>query len=127
MLNHNITEVGINSLNIFSTLSIKDLLYFNSLYVINLTMVDVKNLRKLTESQLFNFINIKKNYEKNVIIDQSSNRFNTSLLNNHFLNFKHYIYLPSNTFFENNETFFNTGGFVKRTTKLILKKKSKNN
>lgn len=127
MLNHNITEVGTNSLNLFSTLNIKDLLYFNSLYVINITMVDIKNLRKLTESKLFNFINIKKNYEKNIIIDQSSNKFNTSLLNNHSLDFKHYIYLPSNTFFENNETFLNTGGFVKRTTKLIFKKKSKNN
>jgi len=75
MLNHNITEVGTNSLNLFSTLNIKDLLYFNSLYVINITMVDIKNLRKLTESKLFNFINIKKNYEKNIIIDQSSNKF----------------------------------------------------
>jgi hypothetical protein len=127
MLNHNITEVGTNSLNLFSTLNIKDLLYFNSLYIINITMVDIKNLRKLTESKLFNFINMKKNYEKNIIIDQSSNKFNTSLLNNYSLDFKHYIYLPSNTFFENNETFLNTGGFVKRTTKLIFKKKSKNN
>merc|ERR1712115_664834 len=114
MLNHNLTEVGTNSLNLFSSLSIKDLLYFNSLYVINLTMMDVKNLRKLTESQLFNFLDVKRNYEKSVIIDQTSNRFNVSLLNNSFLNFKHYIYLPSNTFFENNETFFNTGGFVKQ-------------
>merc|ERR1712207_35945 len=87
MLNHNLTEVGTNSLNLFSSLSIKDLLYFNSLYVVNLTMMDVKNLRKLTESQLFNFLDVKRNYEKSVMIDQTSNRFNVSLLNNSFLNF----------------------------------------
>jgi len=127
MLNHNITEVGINSLDLFSTLSIKDLLYFNSLYVINITMLDIKNLKKLTESKLFNFVNANKNYEKSILIDQGSNKFNISLLNNSAFNFKHYIYLPSSTFFENNETFFNTEGFVKRTTKLIFKKKSKNN
>ena len=127
MLNHNITEVGINSLNLFSTLSIKDLLYFNSLYIINITMLDIKNLKKLTESKLFNFVTVKKNYEKNILIDQGSNKFNISLLNSSMSNFKHYIYLPSSTFFESNETFFSTEGFVKRTTKLIFKKKSKNN
>ena len=127
MLNHNITEVGINSLNLFSTLSIKDLLYFNSLYIINITMLDIKNLKKLTESKLFNFVAVKKNYEKNILIDQGSDKFNISLLNSSMCNFKHYIYLPSSTFFESNETFFNTEGFIKRTTKLIFKKKSKNN
>ena len=32
-----------------------------------------------------------------------------------------------NTFYENEETFISTDGFIKRTTKLILKKKAKNN
>jgi hypothetical protein len=46
-----------------------------------------------------------------------------------FLNesFSNYLSITSNTFYENEETFINTEGFIRRTTKLISKKKIKNN
>merc|ERR1712151_1255037 len=43
------------------------------------------------------------------------------------MNIKNFLYLPIDTLFENNETFINTEGLVKKTTKLIFRKKTKNN
>ena len=43
-----------------------------------------------------------------------------------FLKFKKYLYLPNNIFFETQETFLNTEGFIKRTSKLISRKNIKN-
>lgn len=39
---------------------------------------------------------------------------------------KDYIYVHNGTFYENEETFVNTEGFIKRTTKLIQRKQTKN-
>lgn len=39
---------------------------------------------------------------------------------------KNYIHVHNSTFYENEETFVNTEGFVKRTTQLIQRKQTKN-
>ena len=52
--------------------------------------------------------NLNKNNNVDVIIS-----------NKNFLNFYNYLYLPSNTMFENQETFVNTEELIKRTTKLL--------
>jgi hypothetical protein len=39
---------------------------------------------------------------------------------------KKYAYIPQNTFYENEQTFINVEGFVKRTTKLVKKQSTKN-
>merc|ERR1712127_954238 len=42
--------------------------------------------------------------------------------------FKNYFYLPNNLFLEDNETYVNTQGLIKRTTKLLnFKKDAKTN
>lgn len=38
---------------------------------------------------------------------------------------KNYVYIPKNTFYENEQTFINVEGFIKKTTKLIKGKSTK--
>jgi len=84
----------------------------------------VANLKKITESRLLSFKGSKKLYNEKLFLNQS---FNVSLDNfSKFLKFKKYLYLPNNIFFENEETFINTEGLIKRTTKLVSRKKTKN-
>jgi hypothetical protein len=40
---------------------------------------------------------------------------------------KKYVYIPQNTFYENEQTFINVEGFIKRTAKLVKKQSTKNN
>lgn len=119
ILNSNITETGTNSLFVFSFLNIKDLINFNSLYIINVNLFNVKKFKKLTELKLTKFL------KKPLLIDQNNHKINVSFMNNKFLQFKKYVYLPVNNYFENNETFFNTEGVLKKTIKIVFKKKTK--
>ena len=127
--NSYLNETGVNYLFSFSFLTFKDLLSLNSLYTINVKISSIINLKKLIELKLLNFIQIKY-LEKNLIfLDQNLTINNNSSFssNKNLLNFISYLYLPNNTMFENQETFFNTEGLIKRTTKLLLKKKTKSN
>jgi hypothetical protein len=123
ILNATMTEVGTNYLSIFSFLNLKDFLSFNSFYLINVILKNIKNFKRLVESKLLKFV-----FSNSILIEQNSQKFNNNYKNNNLIfNFKKYIYLPNNTFFENNETFFNTEGIIKRTTKFIVKPQTKNN
>lgn len=128
--NSYLNETGVNSLFSFSFLTFKDLTLFSSFYAINVKISNITNLKKLVELKLLNFIEIKL-YQKNLtLIDQNLNKNNNIdfiSLNKNLLNFSNYLYLPCNTMFENQETFINTEGLIKRTTKLLLKKKTKSN
>ena len=106
----------------FSFLTFKDLLSFNSLYMINTNLKNVSDLKKITEAKLLFYKSSGKMFDVNLLISQS---FNPPLVSNSFLKFKNYLYLPKNNFFENQGTFINTEGFIKRTTKLIFRKKQK--
>lgn len=128
--NSYLNENGVNSLFSFSFLTLKDILLFNCLYSIDVKISNIKNLKKLIELKLLNFIKIKTFKNKFSLIDQNLiKNININLLSssNKLINFTNYLYLPSNTIFENQETFLNTEGLIKRTTKLLLKKNSKNN
>lgn len=123
VLNSSLYETGFHLLTSFSFLTFKDLLSFNSLYMINTNLNNVSNLKKITESKLIFHKSPRKMFDKNLLISQS---FDSPSVPNSFLKFKKYVYLPNNIFFENQETFINTEGFIKRTTKLIYRKKTKN-
>jgi hypothetical protein len=94
---------------------------------LNVTINNVSNLKKITELKLLKQTTIKSTKLLNIrlILDQKTRRNN----NVEFLNkiTKNYLYIPNSTFYENEETFINTEGFIKRTTKLILNKKNKSN
>ena len=127
MLNPSISETGIQTLNKFLPLSKKDLTNFSLLYFLNVTTNNISNLKKITALKLLS----QNNNINSMVLDQNSkinnnieivNELNT-ITNNKL---KNYYSLPSSMFYENEETFINTEGFVKRTNKLILKKKTKN-
>ena len=127
--NSYLNETGTNYLYPFSYLTLKDLFCFSSIYLINGTLDNnVINIKKLVESNLLNFINLNsKTINKSIFIEQHPFKNKIVQFNNKpkLLNFKKYLYLPSNTFFEVNETYLNTEGLIKRTNKLISTKKTK--
>ena len=43
------------------------------------------------------------------------------------LKFEKFLYLPNTNFFENNETFITTEGFIKKMAKLVFRSKTKSN
>ena len=123
MLNSSLSETGTQSLNKFSPLNHKDLTNFSLLHFLNVTASNIPNLNKITELKLLNYKNITTN---NLILDQNY-KINNNINFSHHINSKHYIHLPSSLFYENEETFINTEGFIKKTRKLIFRKKTKNN
>ena len=132
-LSPSITEVGTLSVNQFLPLSAKDLTNFSLLYFLNVSVNNTINLNQITESKLLNYTSstTKKMNVNKLFLDQNSNHNNNitlfnklGLKNNEFNN---YYYLPNSMFYENEETFISTEGLIKRTSKLIFKKQTKNN
>jgi NADH dehydrogenase/NADH:ubiquinone oxidoreductase subunit G len=128
-----LTEVGTLSADRFLPLNAQDLTNFSSLYFLNIGINNKINLNKLTELKLLNYFNsFNKNTNINkLFLDQNSNYnknltlYNKISFNNEKIN--NYYYLPNSMFYENEETFINTEGLIKKTTKLIFKKQTKNN
>jgi len=129
VLNHNISNAGIQSLNKFLPLSSEDLGNFFGLYYINVSLSATANMKKLTELHLLNTFSSSFTFKNKIFIDQNTKSLNKVVfdkLKNKM--FKDYFYLPSNLFLEDNETYFNTHGLIKRTTKLLhFKKDAKTN
>jgi hypothetical protein len=129
LLNHNISSVGIQSLNKFLPLSSDDLSNFFGLYYLNASVNSIANMKKLTELHLLNAFSFNSSFKSKVLIDQNVKPLNKSLyskLKNKI--FKDYLYLPSNLFLEESETYINTQGLIKRTTKVLqFKKDAKTN
>jgi NADH dehydrogenase/NADH:ubiquinone oxidoreductase subunit G len=73
-----------------------------------------------------NFYSVQNNIvEKKLIIDQNCFTNNNLKMSNKML--LNYLYIPTNTFYQNTETFVNTEGFIKKTNQIISKNKTKNN
>lgn len=129
-----LTEVGTLTIKQFSPLSAKDLQSFSSLYFLNIGVSNTTNLNRIAEVKVLNYLqqtetnsNINKlfldqnsNYNNNLTLYNKITSKNKNILNNYF-------YLPVSMFYENEETFINTEGLVKRTSKLIFKKNTKSN
>ena len=119
VLNSSLYETGLNNLGQFSAVFFKDLLLFSSIHIINVNLNNVANFKKVLESRLIqnNTFNALEN--QSLIINQNSNSITSNFKESNFL------YLPNNLFFDSQETFMNTEGLIKRTTKLISKKNIK--
>lgn len=129
VLNNNIGSVGIQTLNKFLPLSTEDLMNFFGLYYINASLSSAGNIKKLVELYLLDVFKANNVITNKLFVDQNVDSIN-ELVYNKGQNtlFNNYFYLPSNLFFEDNETYINTQGLIKRTTKLIhFKKNSKTN
>ena len=131
ILNHNISSAGISSLKNFLPISSEDFVNFWGLYFINVSLDAVPNIKILIELQLLNLVFNSNTVSSRFFIDQNNNTNNQEEITK-IRTFseidQNYFYLPNNLFLEDNETFINTQGLVKRVTKLIhFKKDSKNN
>ena len=92
---------------------------------INVSLSATANMKKLIELHLLNH----SFFKNKVFVDQNVKSLNKSVyskLENKL--FKDYYFLPSNLFLEDSETYINTEGLIKRTTKsLHFKKDAKTN
>jgi hypothetical protein len=132
MLNPSLHDGGISYLNKFSTFNVQDLNNKSSLYFLNVSSNKINNLKKIIDLKLLNYIPNKLNQlnHSKLFLDQNSNLNNNIEIYNNVNLFNqsiNYSFLPTNKFYDTDETFINTEGLVKRVTKLILKKKTRNN
>ena len=130
ILNHNISSAGFNSLSNFLPLSSEDFNNYFGLYFINVSLKSVPNIKKLIDLNLLNLIFNVGLMGSKFVIDQNNATENKFIVNQKIndKNLGNYFYLPNNLFLEENETFLNTQGSIKRVTKLInFKKDSKSN
>lgn len=126
VLNHNINSVGVSSFSKFLPLTNEDFTNFFGFYSVNVPLNSFATMKQLTELHLLNVFSTS-NLGKRVFIDQNSKPLNKDIALSSTL-YKDYFHLPSNLFLEDSETFVNTQGLVKRTTKLIsFKKGAKSN
>ena len=127
VLSSSISDTAILSLNSNTKLSFKDLNNFSCIYFLNVTTNKLANFKKITELQLFRqqlFVPILLNIaKKKLFLDQSYITNNNLTVSKKISS--DYLYIPTNNFYENEETYINTEGFVKRTTKIISKSKTK--
>ena len=127
ILNHNISHVGIQSLSRFLPLRAEDFVNFFGIYSINVSLNSTANMKKLVELHLLHILNKKNSANNLLFVDQNVESLNKSFCDKTKM-FNNYFHLPSNLFFEDNETYINTQGMIKRTTKLIhFKKEAKTN
>lgn len=119
VLNSSLYEAGLHNMGQFSFLLAKDLLSFSSLYIINVNLNNIANFKKVLECRLIQKQPLGEFSGKQLVINQNSNSSNSKFVVSKLL------YLPNNFFFDSQETFINTEGLVKRTTKLVSKKNVK--
>lgn len=124
VLNSSLNETGIHMLSNFKPFSLHDLTTFSSLYLLNVDMFNITDLKKIIELKALKF-NKAPLEKKKLFIDQH-HRINNNLQFHKKTGLFNYSYLPHSMFYENDETFINTRGFTKKTTKLIFRKKTKN-
>lgn len=124
ILNSSLYETGFHSCGFSSFLSFKDLIFFSSLYLINVNLNNIGNFKKITESRLLSYKGFSKLHNKKLLLIQNF-KFSSSNILKHLL-LKNYLYLPNNVFFESQESFINTEGLIKKTTKFISRKNTKN-
>ena len=129
-LTPSLNETGSQSVAKFKPIALKDLVTFSSLYFLNTRISGIPNFKRITESKLLNYsLNNKKKISVNKLFLDQNSTFNTNS-NVHNLEFSlesSYYHLPNSIFYENEEAFINTEGLIKRTTKLVFRKKTKNN
>ena len=129
-LNSTLNEVGTQSVSNFLPLKNKDFDEFSSFYFININAQTIPNLRKITEAKLLKYANniSTRHNIKKLFLDQNSHAKNneTFVFNvSKSITAEQYNFLPVKMFYENEETFINTEGLIKRTNKLITRRKTR--
>ena len=132
ILNSSLHEIGIYSTAQFLPVTLNDLNNFSSLYFINTNIENCANLKRIIELKtliLLSNKNDQPNYN-HLVLDQNYykhiNKSNSDLLTTNKWHIK-YFFIPTSMFYENNETYINTQGFIKKTTKVVLNNNTRSN
>lgn len=130
IVSNTLSETGINSIGKFTTVRKKDLESFGVLYFLNVSSNSLTNLKQIIDFKLLNYKKslTKKSSINNIFLEQSlvPNKIFEFYNQMYFTNNK-YFYLPTDVLYENEETFINIEGLVKRTTKVIFRDNTINN
>lgn len=118
VLNSSIYETGIYSINNYLCLNKINFLNFSSIYLINVINIENKILNKLLHISFNSLNQTKLSSLKTVYLNQSYK-------NNVYS--KNFFYLPTKSFFENEEIFYNNKGILKYTVEILQNKNSKSN
>lgn len=122
-LNLSIFETGNFFLKKPDAITKRDLLCFNSLYLINLTTSSHNLIKHMLKLSLFYLNYYTVPCIKKACIDENYYKINNNAnLKNKF---DKYFYLKPKTVFETNNIFINTQGIVKQTNEFLLKNKAK--
>jgi NADH-quinone oxidoreductase subunit G len=122
-----LSETGIQSVAKFLPVNKQDLTSFSVLYFLNTNASNVNNLKQIAEFKLLNSKLSNHKINQGIFLDQSSMpTLNLTLFNKAYSS-NNYYSLPTSLFYENEETYINTEGLIKRTVKVILRKKTKSN
>lgn len=130
-LNSTLSETGMQTIDSFSPLKEKDYGESSSFYLVNVNAQTIPNLRKLTEAKLLSYSGLNSAKQNNIyklILDQNSQINSNQAFAQQFSkleNSTEYKFLPVKMFYENEETFINTQGLIKRTNKLITRRKAR--
>ena len=128
VLNHSISITGVSLLNNFLPISSEDFNNFFGLYFVNVSLKSTPNIKKIIDLNLLNIVFTLPSTSSRFMIDQNNYKANKFVIEKISQNYNDFFYLPNNLFLEENETYVNTQGLVKRVTKLInFKKNSKSN
>jgi hypothetical protein len=129
-LSPSLTEVGTQNINNFLPLTEKDFTNFSCLYFINVFVSNTTLFKKIIELKLlkyseschkkFNLINYFFIDQCNIQSSYPNYKKLLKLVNN-----ISYFGLTANLFYDNEETFINAEGFLKRTNKTVFEKKAK--
>ena len=144
VLSPNLSSVGMYSLNKILHISSEDFISFFSIYSINVSLNSIPNIKTLIQLYLLKILSLEYVLQSEELSDSKVLPLNcdASLLVSQNVNpvddlfyekvngnlMKSYFHLPANMVYEDNETYFNTQGLVKRMGKLIhFKKDAKTN
>jgi len=129
-----LSEPGNQTLAKFQQLTATDLNSFSVLYMINSITSSTPNIKKIIELKALDDVQKRLAttcHKCRLLLEQNStNQKNLTFLeelNSIEKRYPEYFFLPSNIFYENEETYINTEGVFKRTTKLISRKKTRSN
>ena len=126
VLSNSLSNSSLLALNNFLPLSENDFNSFSGMYFVNSNLDSSSNFNKLISMKLLNLFTVNLNTQ-NFYIDQNVKQTNNPFVLNPGDAGK-YVYLPSNLTFEENETYLNTQGVIKRLVKVIhFKKNAKSN
>ena len=119
VLNPSLSSTGMYTLNKFLHLSTEDVTNFFGLYVVNVSLNSISNIKSLTELYLLRNLIIGSNSFKNkLLVSQTLRPFNDSFYKkNRWIN--SYFNLPNNMVYEDSETYVNSQGLIKRMGKLV--------